>query len=98
MPLKDFVDEGYLQEVNRQFLHPLGLALEIYRDENGRYRFTDGVVDSRDDPEGMYYDYKNSDKKRIDKATLKANNVRKELEKRTPKRVDKLGFGIEPIE
>src|SRR5438445_10887455 len=29
MPIREFVDEGYLQEVNRQFLHPLGLALEV---------------------------------------------------------------------
>lgn len=27
--IKEFRDLGYLQEVNRQFFHPLGLALEI---------------------------------------------------------------------
>jgi hypothetical protein len=28
MAISEFVDEGYLQEVNRRFFHPLGLALE----------------------------------------------------------------------
>jgi hypothetical protein len=29
MDIAEFQSEGYLQEVNRQFLHPLGLALEV---------------------------------------------------------------------
>lgn len=29
LPVREFVDGGYLQEVNRKFLHPLGLALEV---------------------------------------------------------------------
>lgn len=29
MGVKEFREEGYLQEANRQFFHPLGLALEI---------------------------------------------------------------------
>lgn len=29
IPIKEFREIGYLQEVNRQFFHPLGLALEI---------------------------------------------------------------------
>ena len=28
MPIKEFRERGYLQELNRRFLHPLGLALE----------------------------------------------------------------------
>lgn len=31
MPIGEFVDGGYLQEVNRRLLHPLGLALEVQR-------------------------------------------------------------------
>lgn len=27
MAIRDFVDQGYLQEVNRQFFHPLAMAL-----------------------------------------------------------------------
>jgi hypothetical protein len=29
LDIKKFRDIGYVQEVNRQFFHPLGLALEI---------------------------------------------------------------------
>lgn len=29
MPIGEFRSEGYLQELNRLFLHPLGLALEV---------------------------------------------------------------------
>jgi len=32
MSVKEFRDLGYLQELNRQFLHPLGLALEYIVD------------------------------------------------------------------
>lgn len=31
LPVAEFVDGGYLQEVNRRLLHPLGLALEVER-------------------------------------------------------------------
>lgn len=54
---REFLEGGYLQEVNRQFLHPLGLALSISIDEDdptdeGEFG---GVWDYRDDPEGMMF-------------------------------------------
>jgi hypothetical protein len=52
--IKDFRDAGFLQEVNRQFFHPLGLALEIIIDEEGSYKLG-GVWDYREDPEGMFF-------------------------------------------
>jgi hypothetical protein len=51
----EFRDLGYLQELNRRFLHPLGLALEVKVDEHGVESFGD-VWDYRDDPEGMLFD------------------------------------------
>jgi hypothetical protein len=56
MDLREFVDLGYLQEVNRQFLHPLGLALEVIvePDDGGPARLG-GIWDYRDDPEGMNF-------------------------------------------
>ena len=39
-------DAGYLQEVNRQFFHPLGLAMFVNVDTGEM-----GVYDERDDPE-----------------------------------------------
>lgn len=51
--IKEFRSLGFLQEVNRQFFHPLGLALEvIINDETGEETLG-GVWDYRDDPEGM---------------------------------------------
>lgn len=52
--IKEFVDFGYLQEVNRQFFHPLGLALEVVVNEDGSKRLG-GIWDYRDDPEGVFF-------------------------------------------
>jgi len=52
MDVKEFHAEGYLQELNRKFLHPLGLALEIILDEDGTETLG-GIWDYRDDPEGI---------------------------------------------
>ena len=49
--MREFRDDGYLQEVNRQFLHPLGLALEVDPDTD----IITGVWDYRDHPEGVVY-------------------------------------------
>lgn len=53
MNVEEFVDGGFLQEVNRQFFHPLGLALSVGL-ERGKYVFK-GIWDSREDPEGMVF-------------------------------------------
>jgi len=55
MSPKEFMDLGLLQEVNRLFLHPMGLALEVVV-----YLDNDSVVfgqvwDYRDDPDGMIF-------------------------------------------
>lgn len=56
MDLDEFRDKGFLQEVNRLFFHPLGLALEvIIDDETGKVSHLGGVWDYRDDPEGMFF-------------------------------------------
>lgn len=55
MRLGEFVDEGYLQELNRCFLHPLGLALSVVLDTNtGEYKFGD-IIDHRIDPAGIEF-------------------------------------------
>jgi hypothetical protein len=52
--ISEFRKVGFLQEVNRQFFHPLGLALEIQIDEDGTERLG-GIWDYRDDPEGILF-------------------------------------------
>lgn len=54
MDLAEFRSFGYLQEINRRFLHPLGLALEVVVHEDGTETLG-GIWDYRDDPEGMCY-------------------------------------------
>lgn len=54
MEISDFYSEGYLQELNRLFLHPLGLAMVVEEDEEGNI-FFNGIEDNRDDPEGFLY-------------------------------------------
>lgn len=46
---------GYLQEVNRRLLHPLGLALCVKADADGAVQLS-GIWDCRDDPEGIRFD------------------------------------------
>ena len=52
--IKEFRAKGFLQEVNRKFFHPLGLALEIVITETGE-ELLGGILDYRDDQEGMFF-------------------------------------------
>ena len=54
MPVEEFTNKGYLQELNRRFLHPLGLALEVVRVDDSWQ--LGGIQDCREDPEGMMFD------------------------------------------
>lgn len=51
----EFRDAGYLQEVNRRFFHPLGLALAVNFDEGVGVTGVAGIIDVRDDPEGFIF-------------------------------------------
>jgi hypothetical protein len=55
MDIAEFRDFGYLQEVNRLFFHPLGLALEVLVDDDGNVTMLGGIWDYRNDPEGINY-------------------------------------------
>lgn len=94
--IKEFREKGYLQELNRRFLHPLGLALEVIMDNNGNEELG-GVWDYREDEEGIYYDISNSDSNRKERFSKNKKFIDDELQSRIPKRIDKLGFGEEPI-
>lgn len=85
MSLKEFRTEGYLHELNRQFLHPLGLALEIKVDDEGNDTFG-GIWDCRDDPDGIMFE-----------ALIhgKIDRIKKISEKRYNDRVERLGFWVQ---
>lgn len=69
MTAVDFRNEGFLQEVNRQFFHPLGLALALDVDsgidDEGYLRVQ--VWDERDDPEGWFFGKNEMSKEKADK-------------------------------
>lgn len=77
MDIKEFCDLGFLQEVNRLVLHPCGLALEVTVDDDDETKqWISGVWDYRDDPEGVYFDWKAWEGG--DQSLAKANSVTSE--------------------
>lgn len=52
--IAEFRRLGFLQEANRLFFHPLGLALEVKLAADGTETLG-GVWDYRDDPEGIVF-------------------------------------------
>ena len=95
LDLNVFREKGYLQEVNRRFFHPLGVALELFicNDDVVFLR----VQDYRKDPEGVIYDLKNSDVERKQRFLKNKKYIDKEIEKRRFVREKLFGSIIEPI-
>jgi hypothetical protein len=94
--IKEFREKGYLQELNRRFLHPLGLALEVIVEDDGSEKLG-GVWDYREDQEGIYYDIYNSNPNRKNMFAEKKAFVDAEFERRFETRRNVLGFDVEPI-
>lgn len=95
--IKEFRAKGYLQELNRIFLHPFGMALEVNVDDDGKETLG-GIWDYRDDEEGIYYDLANSDDERRERFRRNADRVQGEMVRRVAKRMESLGFAVEPVE
>jgi hypothetical protein len=91
MSAKEFMESGYLQEANRNFFHPLGLALEIYIcDETGEISLG-GIWDYRDDPEGLIF-------KGCIPRVREADRIEAELKVKKAYRDKTLGFYVQPLE
>jgi hypothetical protein len=84
IPLAELADAGYVQEANRRFFHPLGLAL-AYEPSTGRLM----VLDARDDAEGV--NFATTD------LAPKAALIDAEWEKRAPVRFRGLGYIVQPV-
>jgi len=88
--IKEFRELGCLHELNRQFLHPLGLALGVVIDEETGEERLGGIWDSRDDPEGFRYG----------EALLNLEKAERFMEFRHRKirqRLASLGYVIQPV-
>ncbi|MBW2632388.1 MAG: hypothetical protein JRC90_11665 [Deltaproteobacteria bacterium] len=95
MTAKEFMELGLLQEVNRRFLHPMGLALEVVIDDADDSCVFGGVWDYRDDEEGMVFGEKISTS---DVFKEKAERVNDMFEGKRDYRENNLGWHIQPTE
>lgn len=86
MALKEIEDSGVLQEVNRQFLHPLGLALCVTYLGGNPAKLE--MLDMRQDPEGWIFD---------EVSIEKAKKVELELMKRAGPRMKAIGAIVQPL-
>lgn len=89
--IEEFVSKGYLLEVNRQFLHRLGLSMTVSRDnDSGKWSIV-GFKDARDDPEGwIFVELDDLDKQR-------AAIVASELSEKDTYRQAKFGWVVQPL-
>jgi len=90
MSIVEFRKLGFLQELNRQFLHPLGLALEVVQEETGEERLG-GIWDYRCDKEGIVFDGF------TDEEIERGICVEKFQAQKAIQRLETLGFIIQPL-
>lgn len=92
-PAKFLFDNGLLFAINHQILHPLGLAMEIIKDDNGNIVFG-GVWDYREDPEAMLFEDET-----LIHGTEKLNKFMDDFgNQKLQERMDTLGFIHQPIQ
>jgi hypothetical protein len=88
--MDQFHKQGYLQELNRQFLHPLGLSLALKIDGEGKRKLY-AIWDHRDSKDHVLFKPGLLDPK-------KKAFVENEQEERGQIRISNLGFIMQPIE
>lgn len=91
---KEFRDLGYLQDVNRRYFHPLGMALEVVIHEDGKVEFG-GVWDYRDDPEGMAFGDDCWNREKVD--VERSREIADDRERIAGVRQESLGYVIQPL-
>ncbi len=88
MDVAEFRQLGLLQEVNRLFFHPRGLALEVLIDGDGERFGT--IWDCRDDAEGVIFGPA--------PCAEKARTAAELLEGRAGIRLDRFGWVVQPVD
>ena len=94
--IKEFRETGYLQELNRKFLHPLGMALVVRINKDGSEAL-DSIIDARDDKEGFIYGVDNLPPADVIEMRKKRDEVAEIWDKMAANRTKSLGYVIEPI-
>ncbi len=89
--IKEFRQLGFIQEINRRFLHPCGLALEVIVDLETKEEKLGGVWDYRDDPEGIRFVEDVLDGQKF-------QSVEDLFYSKAEARRENLGYFIQPIE
>ncbi len=93
MDINEFIDEGYLSEINRRFLHPLGLAMFVSNtDEEPDVWTIGGVYDDREDEEGWRYG-----ESILSEIRRKMKNIQSIEKARKPRRRRLLGYWVQPV-
>lgn len=99
MDLNEFVNKGFLVEVNRRFFHPLGLALSVAQGKtDGKIMGFAGVQDFRDAPGGVSFgirEWESEGDEKYWKFLQGKIMVNSEMTKRAGKREKELGSVIE---
>lgn len=88
MPLESFVAGGFLQEVNREWFHPLGLSLVFQRSDEGEYSIAG--VNETNDPDGFIFDEAELDGSKADVVAARRSKYQN-------RRQARLGFGVQPV-
>jgi hypothetical protein len=91
MSIEEFVKSGGLQEVNRQWFHPRGLALVVEIDDHDGEYYLWGIKDARSDPEGWAV----GDGYFTKEKTVESERWRRD---HAQNRIDALGYEIQPVE
>lgn len=94
MTVQEFADFGFLQEVNRRFLHPRGVALSIKLDEEKDNWAFGPIWDYRDHDEGMLFGDGALD---TDASRDKRNRVEEEYDRHCLHRAALIGTIIQEI-
>lgn len=92
MSLDEFVQSGYLQEVNRKFFHPMGIALSVIQNADGKVEGFGPIWDYRNEPTGIRFAVIDEDMK------IKAHNIEAQRKKSAKERFQQLGYIIQFLE
>lgn len=87
---EEFWSGGYLQEANRRFFHPLGLALTVQIDEDSGEIKLGQILDGRHDPEGIRF-------ARGMASVVKGEKIDDEWTHKSEVRMKALGYVVQPI-